>query len=385
MREITFYNNGILDTRAFLTMGMSAKGNDNAIGRFGTGLKYAIAGILRTGGEIKIETGGETNEFSLHKEEFRGKQFERIAHNGAPTAFTTEYGKHWEPWQWFRELYSNALDEGGEVTADYDGHHDTVITVSHDGIFEAFENKDKYFLGDNEEVLFEDDFIKFFADREGQVFCRGVFVGEIDFPWGFEADSLDLTEDRTCQFEDHVLAQGIARCDVKEIIKEGVKKYSTPNFYAVYGSHKKSEVFLNIVEDKMKNFEKLSAGVVEIYTRERGSIPRPAYQPSPLEMVRFERAKKFLINAGYEIDKFPVRFEKLGQGEDSTLFGYADGQEIVMTDNGMAQNQFQMTATLLEEWMHCETGHADYTREMQDWLFEQVLKMAEFATGEPIS
>ena len=44
---ITFHSPTILPIEAATTMGVSVKESDNAIGKFGTGLKYAIAGVLR--------------------------------------------------------------------------------------------------------------------------------------------------------------------------------------------------------------------------------------------------------------------------------------------------------------------------------------------------
>ena len=51
---ITFHSPTILPIEAATTMGVSVKESDNAIGKFGTGLKYAIAGVLRLGGTIAM-------------------------------------------------------------------------------------------------------------------------------------------------------------------------------------------------------------------------------------------------------------------------------------------------------------------------------------------
>ena len=52
--KVYFYNNGFLPRDSFALMGASEK-SEGAIGFFGTGLKYAIACILRWNGSIEIK------------------------------------------------------------------------------------------------------------------------------------------------------------------------------------------------------------------------------------------------------------------------------------------------------------------------------------------
>lgn len=119
---IIFQNPGLIDVRAVTTFGVSVKETDSAIGKFGTGLKYAIAVILREGGSITIWRGLTAYEFATEPTDIKGKTFDIVRmewedeegnFNSVPLAFTTEHGKMWEPWQAFRELWSNMKDEGG--------------------------------------------------------------------------------------------------------------------------------------------------------------------------------------------------------------------------------------------------------------------------------
>jgi len=48
LKPIIFHNQGELDIRAVTTFGLSVKKNDNPIGYFGTGLKYAIAALPKS-------------------------------------------------------------------------------------------------------------------------------------------------------------------------------------------------------------------------------------------------------------------------------------------------------------------------------------------------
>lgn len=126
---ITFHSPTVLPIEAATTMGVSVKESDNAIGKFGTGLKYAIAGVLRLGGRIRITIEGQPYLFTAKPTEIRGKAFSVVHCNDVPCGFTTDLGKHWEPWQLFRELASNSLDEGGSLGAAAPADAVTVIDV----------------------------------------------------------------------------------------------------------------------------------------------------------------------------------------------------------------------------------------------------------------
>jgi hypothetical protein len=130
MTTIVHRTPGLLDTRSFTVMGMSAKPTTNApIGQFGTGLKYSIAGLLRSGASVDIWVGREHWQFGTESEEFRGASFTRIhayvrkwgglRRRRVDLPFTTQLGPHWVPWMWMRELHSNTLDENGETLVGY--------------------------------------------------------------------------------------------------------------------------------------------------------------------------------------------------------------------------------------------------------------------------
>lgn len=113
---IIFSNPGLIDIRALTTLGINAKENPSAIGYFGSGAKYAIACILRWGGSITIYRGTERYSFTTVEHETRGKKFSIVCMNGNELGFVTDYGKNWQPWQVYRELWTNAMDEAGAVT-----------------------------------------------------------------------------------------------------------------------------------------------------------------------------------------------------------------------------------------------------------------------------
>lgn len=115
------------DVRAITIQGLSAKPaapGEKPIGKFGTGLKYAIAVLIREGCSVTIMTPGQRHKIVGHTGTFRGNDYEGLLMRSWDTTkaarpkrtelpFTTHYGSNWEMWMALRELHSNTLDEGG--------------------------------------------------------------------------------------------------------------------------------------------------------------------------------------------------------------------------------------------------------------------------------
>ena len=114
-KTVLFGNPGNINPKMWSVFGVSAKLDQNSIGEFGSGLKYAIAVLLREGRKITIKSDGETYKFDTKKITERNNEFEQVLCNGQEMPYTTHLGKGWELWQAYRELYSNCLDEGGEI------------------------------------------------------------------------------------------------------------------------------------------------------------------------------------------------------------------------------------------------------------------------------
>lgn len=113
------------DIRAVTVNGLSAKPaapGEKPIGKFGTGLKYALAVLLREGCRVTIVTPEGTHKVVSKAGDFRGVGFEQLflrtrtrdnKFKRTDLPFTTHYGSNWELWMAYREIHSNTLDEGG--------------------------------------------------------------------------------------------------------------------------------------------------------------------------------------------------------------------------------------------------------------------------------
>lgn len=215
---------GLLDIRAITTFGLHAKPNSNApIGKFGTGLKYAIATLLRLECKVQLFIGETEYEFFTMSAAFRGVAFKQVymkKRNGLLSKwqrielpFTTEHGKFWEAWQAFRELHSNTIDEYGKTYQYYDPElagsgfvpdsNQTNIVVTGEAYEEAYRDRDKVFLPDALTKREGDDKVQVFNEPSNHIYWRGIRVFDLEKPSVYTynvLDNMELTEDRTLKY-----------------------------------------------------------------------------------------------------------------------------------------------------------------------------------------
>ena len=194
---LVFYNTSVLPLECISTFGVSAKETDSPIGYFGTGLKYAIATLLRENCKITMFIEGKEYAFTTEQQSVRNKEFGFIYMNGDPLPFTIELGKNWQLWQAYRELYSNCKDEDGEVLIKFevDPNHGTLIVV--DGLDEIHAASSTFILRSEPKYVVDEVEIHESASTSG-VFYKGIKV--LDLPTKFTYNvrrGLTLTEDRT--------------------------------------------------------------------------------------------------------------------------------------------------------------------------------------------
>lgn len=194
---VYFANSGLIDLDVVRVMGVSVKTGDNPIGYFGTGLKFALSTLLRTGHKVELRRGGEVLPVMARTATVRGKEVQRVFLGEEALAFTTDLGRNWQVWQAYRELHSNTLDEAGEVT-DQEVEADTVIAVEGDAIQREFANRDAIFLATK--PIASNKFLEVHPGPTRSVFYRGVRAGtlpeEIMFSYNLLCP-MTLTEDRT--------------------------------------------------------------------------------------------------------------------------------------------------------------------------------------------
>jgi len=207
---IIFQTPQTLPLDCLTTFGASIKPGPDPFGRFGTGLKHALAVLLAKGQKVEIALPEGLFVPRVVATEIRGKVFQKVFLEGpcgsVPLPFTLDLAGHWELWMAYRELYSNTLDEGGiileipgQATPVVVQREGTVITVSGQD-FEALHWASGEFLLGAEAPLWEGDGVALCSGSSKFLFHKGIRVAELskEIPWKINITShLELTEDRS--------------------------------------------------------------------------------------------------------------------------------------------------------------------------------------------
>lgn len=384
---IIFENKGEIDIRAIKTFGVSVK-QDGAIGFFGTGLKYAIAILLREGHGITIFSGKDRYEFDSKTIQVTGKDFDIVCMNDEELGFTTETGKTWKLWQAMRELYCNCTDEGG---------------VPYKADFEEIKGKEgmtRIFVQGREfENIFDEigsiiiqsppdistSYCDIYLNPTHSVYYKGVRVkddmGHCVATYNIKKH-IDLTEDRTAKYDFQVkreIENAIVSLNDESLIERllcspqgtfeneldfcNTKATPTENFLNVcrYLAENQS-IDLNIAALKYaKKFTKIENKPKE-------------YTPLPHEIKQAERAVELLGIAGFKVLKYQVVYvETLGQG----VYAQAFENKMYISKLCFSKGTKLIAHAFLEEHWHLEHGFKDCTRDFQTFLFDNILTLIE--------
>lgn len=226
MKVVQFKTPTSIPLEAFSLLGVNVKTSQHAIGRFGTGLKYAVAVILRHGGILRLFIDKVEYEFYLSKKDFRGKTFQQVRMrkrdglvgkwlSSKALPFTTEFGKDWELWQAYRELESNTRDEGGETASfemddcppDYllPPEKGTMIQVELDAFFDSIVDGEVFLplksMGFEKKLVYSDPMVSIYDRPSVYLHYQGIRVFNLRYParftYDFKSPHVNLTEDRT--------------------------------------------------------------------------------------------------------------------------------------------------------------------------------------------
>ena len=264
---------GSLDIRAITTFGLTAKPNSTApIGKFGTGLKYAIAVLVRLGGSVRLFVDEVEYEFYVRPGLFRGTGYDQVMMrkrkgllkrwNYEELPFTADHGKHWEAWQAFREIESNTRDEGGytEVYDNFDPESGTtVFIIDCKEYVDAYYDRARTFLPNSLTQREGDDKVQVFNEPSKHLYWRGIRVYDLDKPSIYTyniLDNIDLTEDRTVKYMFQVyqhLAGYIARSKDHKLINTVVsakEEHFEAKLDFDYAYESPSQEFLEVIRKK---------------------------------------------------------------------------------------------------------------------------------------
>lgn len=395
---IHFITPGYVDLDLILTFGVSAKNNKNPIGFFGTGFKFAVATLLRTGHRIVLERPGHAQprlEFSVKDKIFRDKEFKIVCLNDEELGFTTELGRTWEPWMAYRELHSNTLDENGTTTSSDLGPEElgdlvlgtsefSVISIDGDEIEKCYANRSEIFC---DSLLLESS--KDVEIRDGvsrYLYYRGVRVYTLSKPSKYTYNILasqDLTEDRTLKYEyltKCYLVGYLAKLHTVELLNSIITA-KTAFFDSEFNfdSHA-DEVSTEFVESVIacRACGELNKSARLAMTK-RGHITEKAKILDTVMSEQLTRASAFLRDLGYNIDDYKLEVVEL-----HGPLGMAKDGKIFIAPKAFRMGTKYLAGTIYEEMLHLKEGVQDETREMQNVLIDELMTMGERVLGKPL-
>lgn len=382
---VSFQNEGLIDLRAVKTFGVSVKDRENPIGFFGTGLKYAVAILLRTGHEVAVWRGMDEHRFGISNVEVRGQKFNIVTLDGDELGMTTDVGKTWQMWMALRELYCNTSDEGGEskegIVEPKEGH--TTFHVTGQMFRKEFAARDRIFL--TSEPFVKCGSLDIHLGSNSAIFYRGVRVYDLSKPSRYTYNitcPIDLTEDRTVKywFEAHnSIASGLLKCERKDILRDVLTSRDFESSVSFANmSETPGDAFMDVVGTLRQELHRdLNPSAKQLHASVTGNDDRfTEVILLDAEQAQVNDAVTFLHSIGIPVSEFPIKFaESLGAG----VLGLANmpKREIWISRRCLMQGGRMLIGTILEEYLHLSHGVEDESREMQNLLLDMAVTFAE--------
>ncbi len=408
MKYIRIKNNGHIEPEALSLVGASSKRSDtNKIGMFGSGNKYALAYFLRNNYGVKIWAGLDEITVETKEHVFRDGKYNVIYINGKETSITSDMGKDWKFWQAIREIYCNALDEGG-CSIDYvnhitpeDGTTHFYIDMKQD-VKEFVVNFDNYFAT-TKKVVFECEAGRILekSGSEANIYRKGIRCFETNKASVYDYDfvNIDIDENRLVKYfwqTEGRIWNLIYQCTNKEVIMHVLRHCSDSNYLegtlsgiGTLNATKVSDEFRECMQ--VHNFApKGYAGLLkpdevhnhiilptQIFNSVREHIPDKnvgdrfkttikgamyrEIEMDELQKATVDRACEFLMEAGVTFD-YPIVAAIF---DDKDVYGAALDGKILLSDIRLGMGVNDVVVTIIEEYIHLKYNCADETRDFQ--------------------
>jgi hypothetical protein len=410
MKYLRIANDGILDIRLVALMGGTTKANDVfKIGQFGTGLKYTLAFLFRNNLHFRIFAGMDEISISLDEEVIRDEKFEIICINGHRTSITTRMGADWQAWMIIRELWSNALDEGGAdryVTSQIAGQEGkTVFYIQVDKqIQEVLDQWDKYFIHGIQPWFENSSYAIYPGGDSRRLYKNGILIQEEEktktmFAYDIKYAKLnELREFKGSPEYEITTALLNANQRVVEYLLENVTEdyYEGNNLSFDWWHIKFNETWERVIGNAKiihpKALQNLKDAGAEI-PNNLLVVPEPLYKALSKQFERMSALRVADKIGEFFEDHSPEAEKKLKQGlvileacgyhvhpELSFVFGYF-GDKKILAKVSMNEKRVYISNTvlraslhaivdcLLEESEHFNTGMSDCSREFQQhWI-----------------
>lgn len=389
---VFFSNEGEMDILGATVMGVHVKEGENPIGHFGTGLKFAIATLLRTEHKVQIYVGTKVYNFDTEVVNIRGKDFNIVCMNGERLGFTTDTGRNWEVWMAYRELRCNAMDEPGwfvtddeeqAVTYGPDLSGRTTIVITGEPIVRAHRQRGLYFCEDRILLDSAPGLGEIRAGGSDYIYYRGVAAMKLKEPSLFTYNIIEeqpLTEDRTLKegwWIPYVVGKIAALGKTKEVLERQITapEQTFEHTMDYSHSHSPSEEFFAVAGSHRNNV-KANNSAIMLWAKKAPLDER-------FELVDLNEEETLVVEKALEICRRADPSFNLELGQIKVAITLGEGVLGLYTSDGVyiARNVINtlglhMTAgTLLEEWVHKTYKFLDNSRSMQNYLLDRLMRV----------
>lgn len=422
MKYLKIKNNGVLDIRLVALMGGTTKSNDEfKIGQFGTGLKYTLAYLVRNNIGFRIFTGEQEVEIKVEQEIIKDETFNILCINNHRTSITDKMGYDWQAWMIIRELWCNALDEGGqerEVTTDVQAHADCTtfyIQITTE-IKDVLDNWSKYFIH-NIEALYAGPVYSIYPGGDSlRIYKQGVLIHEIKEAkalYSYDVKNASLNELREFKGSaSYVIFKALQNAspavlrhfleNITEQDYEGV--HTDYNWYEKFGNEWKEAIGTGKIIHK-EALTRMEGRGIEIDASEFIVVPKNIYKAltSQFEGVgalrisnkvhefyetynpeadgKIKQALVILEDAGYDFSPEIKFVYGVFGAKDINAQVNMDTKEVLISENILQRSLFEVVYILIEENEHLKTGFQDCSRSFQTHFLrlyaQQLLKSAK--------
>ena len=245
MKYLEIKSHGEIPLEAISLIGASTKrGDGKSIGMFGSGLKYAIAQIVRQEIPFEIFSGEKEIKITTKEVTFKNKTFNRIYINDEPTSLTDSMGT--EDWQgvfpFIREIYSNAIDEDDNATIKLvetkqpQDEFTTFYIAANTEIKDLMHNFSNYFTTSSESLFADIDIGEIHNTKEGvRIFRKGILAfadKEEHSIFSYNLLDVDINESRVvkniyqCQ---NLVSTLLESCKNKRILRRWIRGMANSN------------------------------------------------------------------------------------------------------------------------------------------------------------
>jgi len=394
MKYFVFENPGVIDARSITTFGVSSKDTPaTAIGFFGTGLKYAIAILLRNGCGITIYSGGKKYTFGVFREKIRNDEFNLVTMNNTKLGFTTELGKTWEVWQALRELHCNCVDELGasyeNTTPDVQSRDCTKVVVQGSAFEQAWMHRASVFL--QSAPIHTGEKVSIHPGSSEWVFYRGIRTYKLSTPSLYTYNILaqmQLTEDRTVKYDWYItqyVVEEVAKLTDEKMLDDILLQNMGAGSWERclhFSSCQLGETIEAVALKHMREFNRNLNASLQARMREYAFeklVSDDTDKLSVLDKKRLEKSLDFLKKIGHDCSAYPIVVsENLGEN----VLGRAHEGKIYLAHRVFMMGTKMVAGTVLEEYLHLKHGFSDCERPMQNFLFDALISMGEQVLGD---